>query len=63
MLSQDSVIDGKIYRSVHYIIKYKGIYLENEIKSMDTLKGQESSASEIAKNGAAFKAGQLVQEK
>lgn len=34
LLSPDSIIDGKIYRSVHYIIKYKGIYLEIQVRTL-----------------------------
>lgn len=34
LLSPDSVIDGKIYRSVHYIIKYKGVYLEIQVRTL-----------------------------
>ena len=30
----DCVIDGKIYRSIHYIIKYKGIYLEIQVRTI-----------------------------
>lgn len=34
ILSPDSVIDNKIYRSVHYIIKYSGIYLEIQVRTL-----------------------------
>lgn len=34
VLSPDSVIDGKVYRSVHYIIKYKGVYLEIQVRTL-----------------------------
>lgn len=34
VLPHDSVIDGKVYRSVHYIIKYKGIYLEIQVRTL-----------------------------
>ena len=34
MLPPDSIIDGKVYRSVHYIIKYKGIYLEIQVRTL-----------------------------
>lgn len=34
ILPPDSVIDGKVYRSVHYIIKYKGIYLEIQVRTL-----------------------------
>ena len=34
VLPPDSVIDGKVYRSVHYIIKYKGIYLEIQVRTL-----------------------------
>lgn len=34
VLPPDSVIDGKIYRSVHYIIKYKGVYLEIQVRTL-----------------------------
>lgn len=34
VLPPDSVIDGKMYRSVHYIIKYKGIYLEIQVRTL-----------------------------
>ena len=33
-LSPDSILDGKIYRSVHYIIKYCGIYLEIQVRTL-----------------------------
>lgn len=34
VLPPDSIIDGKIYRSVHYIIKYSGIYLEIQVRTL-----------------------------
>ena len=34
LLSPDSVIDDKIYRSVHYIIKYQGVYLEIQVRTL-----------------------------
>lgn len=34
VLPPGSVIDGKVYRSVHYIIKYKGIYLEIQVRTL-----------------------------
>lgn len=34
VLPPDSIIDGKVYRSVHYIIKYKGIYLEIQVRTL-----------------------------
>lgn len=34
VLSPDCVIDGKVYRSVHYIIKYKGVYLEVQVRTL-----------------------------
>lgn len=34
ILPPDSIIDGKIYRSVHYIIKYKGVYLEIQVRTL-----------------------------
>lgn len=34
ILSPDSVIDDKIYRSVHYIIKYGGVYLEVQVRTL-----------------------------
>lgn len=34
VLSPDSILDGKIYRSVHYIIKYKGVYLEIQVRTL-----------------------------
>ncbi len=34
MLSPDSIIDGKVYRSVHYIIKYEGVYLEIQVRTL-----------------------------
>lgn len=34
ILPPDSVIDNKVYRSVHYIIKYKGIYLEIQVRTI-----------------------------
>lgn len=34
VLSPDCIMDGKIYRAVHYIIKYKGIYLEIQLRTL-----------------------------
>lgn len=34
VLPPDCVIDGKVYRSVHYIIKYKGAYLEIQVRTL-----------------------------
>lgn len=34
LLPPDCVIDKKIYRSVHYILKYKGIYLEIQVRTL-----------------------------
>lgn len=34
VLSPDCIVDGKIYRAVHYIIKYKGIYLEIQLRTL-----------------------------
>lgn len=34
ILSPDHIIDGMDYRSVHYIIKYKGIYLEIQVRTL-----------------------------
>lgn len=34
VLPPDSIMDGKIYRSVHYIIKYKGVYLEIQVRTL-----------------------------
>lgn len=34
LLPPDSILDGKVYRSVHYIIKYKGIYLEIQVRTL-----------------------------
>lgn len=34
VLPPDSVLDGKVYRSVHYIIKYKGVYLEIQVRTL-----------------------------
>ncbi len=34
VLSPDKVEDDKIYRSVHYIIKYKGIYIEIQVRTL-----------------------------
>lgn len=33
-LSPDCVVDDKVYRSVHYIIKYKGVYLEIQVRTL-----------------------------
>lgn len=34
VLSPDCILDGKIYRAVHYVIKYKGIYLEIQLRTL-----------------------------
>ena len=34
LLPPDCIIDGKVYRSVHYIIKYKGVYLEIQVRTL-----------------------------
>lgn len=34
ILSPDCVVDDKIYRSVHYILKYKGVYLEIQVRTL-----------------------------
>lgn len=34
VLPPDCVIDGKVYRSVHYIIKYMGVYLEIQVRTL-----------------------------
>lgn len=34
VLSPDCVLDGKVYRSIHYIIKYKGVYLEIQVRTI-----------------------------
>lgn len=34
ILPPDCVIDGKVYRSVHYIIKYRGVYLEIQVRTL-----------------------------
>lgn len=34
VLQPDCVIDDKIYRSVHYIIKYKGVYIEIQVRTL-----------------------------
>lgn len=34
VLSPDCIMDGKIYRAVPYIIKYKGIYLEIQLRTL-----------------------------
>lgn len=34
VLPPDCVIDGKVYRSVHYIIKYRGVYLEIQVRTL-----------------------------
>lgn len=34
LLPPDCVIDDKIYRSVHYIIKYEGVYLEIQVRTL-----------------------------
>lgn len=34
VLSPDCVIDNKIYRSVHYIIKFRGVYLEIQVRTL-----------------------------
>lgn len=34
VLPPDSVIDNKIYRSIHYIIKFEGVYLEIQVRTL-----------------------------
>ena len=34
VLSPDCVKDNKVYRSVHYIIKYKGVYIEVQVRTL-----------------------------
>lgn len=34
LLPPDSVLDGKVYRSVHYILKYQGVYLEIQVRTL-----------------------------
>lgn len=34
ILPPDCVMDGKVYRSVHYIIKYNGVYLEIQVRTL-----------------------------
>lgn len=34
ILPPDCVVDDKIYRSVHYILKYKGVYLEIQVRTL-----------------------------
>lgn len=34
ILPPDCVIDNKVYRSIHYIIKYKGVYLEIQVRTL-----------------------------
>lgn len=34
VLPPDSVIDNKVYRSIHYIIKFKGVYLEIQVRTL-----------------------------
>lgn len=34
LLPPDCIMDGKVYRSVHYIIKYKGVYLEIQVRTL-----------------------------
>ena len=34
ILPPDCVIDNKVYRSIHYIIKYRGIYLEIQVRTL-----------------------------
>lgn len=34
LLPPECVIDDKIYRSVHYIIKYQGVYLEIQVRTL-----------------------------
>lgn len=34
VLPPDCVIDNKIYRSIHYIIKFKGVYLEIQVRTL-----------------------------
>lgn len=33
-LSPDCIKDGKIYRSIHYIIKFEGVYIEIQIRTL-----------------------------
>jgi len=34
LLPPACILDGKVYRSVHYIIKYKGVYLEIQVRTL-----------------------------
>ncbi len=34
VLSPDCVKDNKVYRSIHYIIKYKGVYIEIQVRTL-----------------------------
>ena len=34
LLPPSCILDGKVYRSVHYIIKYKGVYLEIQVRTL-----------------------------
>lgn len=34
VLSPDCVIDSKVYRAVHYILKYSGVYLEIQVRTL-----------------------------
>lgn len=34
ILTDDCIKSNKIYRSVHYIIKYKGVYLEIQVRTL-----------------------------
>lgn len=34
VLPPECIIDGKVYRSVHYIIKYRGVYLEIQVRTL-----------------------------
>lgn len=34
LLSPDRIIDGRDYRSAHYIIKYEGVYLEIQVRTL-----------------------------
>lgn len=34
LLPPDCIMDGKVYRSVHYIIKFKGVYLEIQVRTL-----------------------------
>ena len=34
VLSPDKVVDNKVYRSVHYIVKYRGLYVEIQVRTL-----------------------------